>query len=64
MLGSSDEDFALSQMCMAEGEDIYSLMGDADLASWKPADVRAAKAVRVRTRHAPPFSSLFFDRSP
>ena len=46
MLGSTDEDFALSQMCMAEAEDIYSMMGGADLASWKKPEVRMAKAVR------------------
>lgn len=48
MHGAGDDDFALSQMCLAEGEDLYSLLLGAELARWKPREVRAAKAEAVR----------------
>ncbi|EOD05880.1 Hypothetical protein EMIHUDRAFT_250104, partial [Emiliania huxleyi CCMP1516] len=48
MHGAGDDDFALSQMCLAEGEDLYSLLLGAELARWKPREVRAAKAAAVR----------------
>lgn len=33
--GDSDKDYAVSQMLMAEGEDIYSMLGACNLANWK-----------------------------
>jgi len=42
--GDSDEDFALSQMCMAEGEDIYAMLGACELANWKTLEQRKAGA--------------------
>jgi glutathione S-transferase len=44
MEGNTDDDFIMSQMCMAEGEDIFKLIFGAELAFWKTPEVRAAKA--------------------
>lgn len=42
--GADDEDFALSQMLMAEAEDIYSMLGKCNLANWKSVEEREAGA--------------------
>ena len=42
--GATDKDFALSQMCMAEAEDIYSMLGACELANWKTPEQRKAGA--------------------
>mmetsp|Transcript_21287 Transcript_21287/g.50478 ORF Transcript_21287/g.50478 Transcript_21287/m.50478 type:complete len:179 (-) Transcript_21287:336-872(-) len=44
MFGSGDADFAKSQMCFAEGEDIYALLLGAGLQRWQSAEARGAKA--------------------
>ncbi|KAJ1444854.1 hypothetical protein M885DRAFT_531050 [Pelagophyceae sp. CCMP2097] len=47
--GASDADFARSQMCLAEGEDLYALLISHELARWKPADIRNAKRAAQET---------------
>ena len=48
MHGATDEEFALSQMCMAEGEDLYSLLLKHEYAMWKKPEVRASKAAEQK----------------
>lgn len=47
--GESDNDYALSQMLMAEAEDIYSLLGSCELANWKTPEQREAAAEKAKT---------------
>lgn len=42
--GASDEEFALGQMLIAEGEDIYTLCQKHELARWKKPEVRSSMA--------------------
>ena len=42
--GASDDEFALGQMLIAEGEDIYALCQKHELARWKTQEVRDSKA--------------------
>ena len=44
MLGSTEEEFGLGQMLMAEGEDIYTMLQKQELARWKKPEVRASTA--------------------
>ena len=46
--GESDADYALSQMLMAEAEDIYALMGSCELANWKTPEQREAGAEKAK----------------
>ena len=39
--GATPAEFAMSQMCMAEGEDLYSIMGSKNLQCWKAAADRS-----------------------
>lgn len=43
MQGNGDRDFALCAMCLAEGEDLYSMLIGAELARWKPQELRKTK---------------------
>merc|ERR1712153_235061 len=40
--GATPAEFAMSQMCMAEGEDLYSIMGSKNLQRWKAAADRCS----------------------
>ena len=40
MTGASHAEFAMSQMCMAEGEDLYSMMGGKKLQRWQAPENR------------------------
>ena len=46
--GASDDDFAMSQMCLAEAEDIYSMLLSKELARWKSAEARASEPPSLR----------------
>jgi glutathione S-transferase len=50
--GESDNDYALSQMLMAEAEDIYSLLGSCELANWKTPEQRESAAEKAKTLFA------------
>ena len=50
--GESPKDFAISQMCMAEGEDIFSALGKCELANWKTVEARQSKAEEAKTLFA------------
>jgi len=50
--GASDDDFAMSQMCLAEAEDIYSMLLSKELARWKSAEARASKAEEAKAMFA------------
>jgi glutathione S-transferase len=50
--GASDKDFALSQMCMSEGEDIYSMLGKCELAMWKTIEQRNSKLEEAKALFA------------
>jgi len=52
MLGNNDRDCALCAMCMAEGEDLYSMLLSHELARWKPQELRDSKAEAVKTLFA------------
>uniref|UniRef100_A0A7S0QY76 Glutathione transferase n=1 Tax=Pyramimonas obovata TaxID=1411642 RepID=A0A7S0QY76_9CHLO len=43
MLGKTDAEFAISQMCLAEGEDLYNMMGAAKLQRWQAPENRLPK---------------------
>ena len=42
--GTNDTEFAISQMCMCEGEDIFGKLGKLELACWKSPEDRASVA--------------------
>jgi hypothetical protein len=46
--GATDEEFAMSQMCMREAEDIYSMLGKCELANWKTPEQRDSKAEEAK----------------
>ena len=50
--GESPTDFAISQMCMAEGEDIFSALGRCELANWKTIEARKSKEEEAKTLFA------------
>ena len=50
--GESPQDFAISQMCMAEGEDIFSAIGACELANWKTIEARKSKEEQAKTLFA------------
>lgn len=47
--GESNNDYALSQMLMAEAEDIYSLLGGCGLQTWQTPEARTAGAEKAKT---------------
>lgn len=57
--GESDEEFAVSQMCMQEGEDIYSMLGKCHLANWKTVEQRAEGAEDAKALFADGLAAHF-----
>ncbi len=50
--GESPQEFAISQMCMAEGEDIFASLGAVELAVWKTVEARKSKEEEAKTLFA------------
>ena len=47
--GESDQDYALSQMLMAEAEDIFALLGGCGLQNWQTPEARTAGEEKAKT---------------
>ena len=54
MQGTTDDDAALSQMCLAEAEDLYSIISSMELARWKSAEARASVQFKTNNPVATP----------
>jgi glutathione S-transferase len=46
--GETEEEYATSQMCMMEAEDIFSMVGKCELANWKTPEQRESKAEEAK----------------